>query len=106
MVDITLLEVHVDDASVSASVGGLFDSTAESDTPTAEQTGADGQTGTDSADADTELPTRALAAVGALVAVVALAAVLKRFVGGEDPDVEIETPEDDEDRPVGVTVDE
>ncbi|ERH08829.1 MAG: hypothetical protein J07HX64_00578 [halophilic archaeon J07HX64] len=39
---------------------------------------------------------------------VALGAVLalRRLLGGDDPDVDIETPEDDENRPVGVAVDE
>jgi hypothetical protein len=114
MVNITVLEVHLDDASFSASADRPFSSTgsdAESEAEEADDEQGDDQvetpdwTRTDD-DEGTAVPTRALAAVGVLLVLVGLAAAVKRLVGGDEPEVDIETPGDDENRPVGVTVDE
>jgi len=117
--DLTILEIHVDDASFSADqpFSNLVDADEEDDTgpgvdnpAEAEPLAADGDTpeGTDEPQTtdSPERPTGALAAVGVLAALVGVALALRRFVGNEDPDVDIETPEDDENRPVGVAVDE
>jgi len=104
MVEITLVELHVEDASFSAAApfSGLTDeSTEESDTTDT----ADTDPTADTTDASRDVPTKALAAVGGLVALVTAAAVLKYLRGGDAPAVEIETAEDS-DRPVGVTVDD
>jgi len=98
MAKFTFLELHLDDASFSAdrpfSPGA--EPTDEADTD---------EQGTDD-DGGSVVPTKALVALGILVVLVALAAAVKQLTGGDEPDVEIETPEDDENRPVGVTVDE
>jgi hypothetical protein len=123
MVEITLVELHVEDASFSAATpfSGLTDESTEerdtgswlfgsddedteSDTTDAEDT-EDTDSTADTADASRDVPTKALAAVGGLVALVTAAAVLKYLRGGDAPAVEIETAEDS-DRPVGVTVDD
>jgi hypothetical protein len=116
--DLTILEIHVDDASFSADrpfsnlagadeeedTGPAVDDSADDDPLAADD---DGEPTDESQTTDSpERPTAALAAVGVLAALVGVALALRRFVGGEDPDVDIETPEDDENRPVGVAVDE
>lgn len=116
--DLTILEIHVDDASFSADrpfsnlvgddededSGAVVDDPADDDPLAADD---DGELTDESQTTDgPERPTAALAAVGVLAALVGVALALRRFVGGEDPDVDIETPEDDENRPVGVAVDE
>jgi hypothetical protein len=115
--DLTILEIHIDDTSFSADrpfsnlvgddndedTGAVVDDLADND-PTAVDD--DGEPTDEPEATGPEMPTTALAAVGVLTAVVGVALALRRFVGGEDPDVDIETPEDDETRPVGVTVDE
>jgi hypothetical protein len=113
MVKLTLLEVHLDDASFSAdhpfsnvTASESADSDSDEDDAEAAPEQSDGDDEQGDADAVPELPTKALATVGVLLALVGLAAAVKRLAGGEDPDVEIETSEDDENRPVGVTVDE
>jgi hypothetical protein len=123
MVDITLVELHLEDASFSAAApfSGLTDeSTADSDTGSwlfgsdADEATDDETSDSDTADSDSTaetggssrgVPTKAIAALGGLVALVAVAAALKYLRGGDDPEVEIETAEDS-DRPVGVTVDD
>jgi len=112
--DLTILEIHIDDTSFSADrpFSNLVGADEEDES---EDTGAviddpaddDGEPTDEPQTTDSpERPTAALAAVGVLVALVGVALALRRFVGGEDPDVDIETPEDDENRPVGVPVDE
>jgi hypothetical protein len=112
MVNITVLELHLDDATFS--VDQPFNTITGSKETGGEETDeqADGQSDSDDeetapvgVDDGPAVPTKALAAVGAVLVLVGVAAALRRFVGGEDPDVEIDTP-DDENRPVGVTVDE
>jgi len=99
MVNITFLEVHLDDASFSAD--RPFSPGAE---PADDEQAAEQDTDDDSS--GSMVPTKTLAALGVLLVLVGLAAVVNRLKGGDEPDVEIETPEDDENRPVGVTVDE
>ena len=98
MVNITLFELHFDDASFSSSA--IFGGSDE-----AEET-------TDDSEASTEtpefpVPRKAVAAVGVLVALVAVGAVVKRLLGGDEPAVDIETRDQENDnRPVGIAVDE
>ncbi len=116
MAKFTFFELHVDDASFSAdqpfsSITGT-DEESEPDEESAddeftesdEQAVAVGESD-DDGQGGSGVPTRGLATLGALLALVGIAAAVRRLAGGDDPDVEIETPEDD-DRPVGVTVDE
>lgn len=112
MVSITALEVHLDDATfsidepfkTSSGSGEAGDETDE--LVDDEQADSDDEgPGVGVADGGSPVPTRALAIVGAVLVLVGVAAALRRFIGGEDPEVDIETP-DDENRPVGVTVDE
>lgn len=92
MVDITILELNLSDSSFSAQAqwgedeGEVdYEVNGEDD----EDDGADG-------------PSTAVAAVAVLVVLAVVAAVLKFLVGGDDPDVDIETP----DEPVGVSIDD
>jgi hypothetical protein len=118
MAKFTFFELHVDDASFSAD--RPFSSITDTDdeesipdevsTPDDEFTESDEQAvaigeSDDDGQGGSGVPTRGLATLGAALALVGIAAAVKRLAGGDDPDVEIETPEDD-DRPVGVTVDE
>lgn len=118
--DLTILEIHLDDVSFSADrpfsnlVGAdedededtetAVDDPADDDPLAADDDTGEGADETQTTDS-TGTPTTALAAVGVLVALGAVLA-LRRLLGGDDPDVDIETPEDDENRPVGVAVDE
>ena len=123
MAKFTFFELHVDDASFSADkpFSSITDTDTEESAPDGESTPGgesapdegftesdepavavgesddDGQSGS-------AVPTR-LVTLGVLFALVAVVAAVRRLIGGEDPDVEVETPEDD-DRPVGVTVDD
>jgi len=115
MVSITVLEIHLDDATFSVdqpfnTITGSKETGDETDSQTdntqteTEQTDNE-ETGAGVVDGDPPVPTKTLAVAGAVLVFVGVAAALRRFVGGEDPEVEIDTP-DDENRPVGVTVDE
>lgn len=118
MAKFTFFELHVDDASFSVDrpFSDITGTNNEESTPDEESASDDeftesneravaiGESDDDGQDGSA-VPTRGLAMLGALFAFVGIAAAVKRLAGGEDPDVEIETPEDD-DRPVGVTVDE
>ena len=108
MVSITVFELHIDDVTFSIdepfkTSSGSSEADGETDD---EQADSDDEgTGVGVADGGPPVPTRALTVVGAVLVLAGVAAALRRFVGGEDPEVDIETP-DDENRPVGVTVDE
>jgi hypothetical protein len=124
MVDITLVELHVEDASLSpaAPFSGLTDDSPDEDTgswlfgsdteeeteeettDTDETERRDDDPKTRAGEPSREVPTRALAAVGGLVALVSVVALVRYLLGGDQPDVDIETADDD--RPVGVTVDD
>jgi hypothetical protein len=112
MVNITVLEVHLDDASFSASAERPFSNVTGSEDDGTEQTTGDGEqddtdeTALGRTDDGPEMPKKALATVGVLVGLAGIAALVKGLAGDDDPEVDIETPEDDENRPVGVTVDE
>lgn len=101
MANFTLVELHFEDVSLSADLpfGG---SSASSDTDT--ETATDDETAND----EGRLPIPGLAVVALLVVALAVGAVVKRRLGGEEPDVDVETAEDREadDRPVGVTVED
>jgi hypothetical protein len=112
MAKFTFIELHVDDASFSADrpFSNLVsrDEDEPADDPDADTAADLPDTPSWKQDEETggrDVPTRGLATVGVLVALVGLAAAVRRLAGGDQPEVDIETPEDD-DRPVGVTVDE
>lgn len=96
MVEITVLELNFDEGSFTAALpfSGVTDG---GEVPT------DGDE-SDSTDDDEESGGRSktLAILGVFVFLVVAAAIVKYLKGGEEPDVEIETPDDG---PVGVTVD-
>ena len=99
MVNITLFELHLEDASFSTALpfGGPDDADTESDPETEAETTESG---------GSALP-KVLAGVGLLVVLVGVAVLVKRLRSGEEPEVEIETADDYQgsDRPVGVSVD-
>ena len=105
MVQITFLEVHLDDASFSAAAP-FSGSTAEDATSA---TDGETNTGDETDDAaalgteDSGPPKKAVAAIAGLVGLVVIAALVRYLRGGDEPDVDIETA-DDGDRPVSVTV--
>jgi len=108
MVNLTVLEVHLEDATFSvdqpfSAITGSEETGEQADTEQAD--GDDEETGAGVVDGRPPVPTKVLAAVGAVLVLAGAAAALRRFVGGEDPEVAIETA-DDENRPVGVAVDE
>ncbi|MEF8813143.1 MAG: hypothetical protein V5A55_04925 [Halovenus sp.] len=97
MVDITLVELHLEDSAFDLQMP--FSASKEGGDPTDDDD--DGATG-----ADSDGPGKGLAAVGVLVVLVVIAALAKYLSGddGEDlPDVAIETADDE---PVGVAADE
>ena len=112
MVNITVLEIHLDDATFSIdqpfhAVTGSDEADEETDELVGgEQDDDDEKRKAGAVDGGPAVPSKALAVVGAVLVFVGVAAALRRLVGGDSPDVEVETPDDDENRPVGVTVDE
>lgn len=106
--NITFLELHLDEASFSVDrpfspgAGTYSDDEDAAEGELDEAT--DGQE-VEATDDGSAVPTKPLVVIGVLVVLVGLAALVKR-IAGDDPEVEIETPEDDANRPVGVTVDE
>lgn len=75
MVDITLLEVHVDDATASFSTGGSGGESDETEVVAGEEVDGEGGSG----------PPLGAALVG-LVLVLAIALAVRKFVrGGEEP---------------------
>ena len=110
MVNITVLEIHLDDATFSAdqpfhAVTGSSEADDETNEQVDHEQADDDERDAGVVDGRPAVPSKALAVVGTVLVLVGVAAVLRRFVGGDSPDVEVETP-DDENRPVGVTVDE
>ena len=111
MVNITVLEIHLDDATFSAdqpfhAVTGSSEADEETEELIGDEQADDEKREAGVVDDRPAVPSKALAVVGAVLVLVGVAAALRRFVGGDSPDVEVETPDDDENRPVGVTVDE
>lgn len=102
MVNITLFELHFDDASFSSrAIFGDGDSTDEDESRDSNADTADDASGF-------PVPLKAVAALGVFVALVTVAVVMKRLLGGDEPEVEIETRDEREgdNRPVGIAVDE
>ncbi len=101
MVNITLFELHFDNATFSSSAlfGGDGESTDENESgDTDEATTAE----------ESGVPVKAVAALAALGTVVGVVLAVKRLRGGDEPEVEIETRDEHEgdNRPVGIAVDE
>jgi hypothetical protein len=110
MVSITVFELHIDDATFSIdepfkTSSGSGEADDETDEQVDHEQADDDERDAGVVDSRPAVPSKALAVVGAVLVLVGVAAALRRFVGGEDPEVDIETP-DDQNRPVGVTVDE
>jgi hypothetical protein len=96
MTNFTLFEVHVGSMSATANLpfsGAGSDSGSDEET-TAEQT-------EESDEAADENDRKAVVLLGVLAVLVAVAAVVKRLSGDDEPDVEIDTPDEPVDVPVG-----
>jgi hypothetical protein len=108
MVDVTLLEVHLEEGSFSAEASAPFSSIKKYVSPDEEDEGSSDEkrhseeatAGTDDSDGG---PGKKLGIVGVFLFLVLAAAVLRYLSGDDEPEVEIETPDDG---PVGVTVDD
>jgi hypothetical protein len=102
---ITLLEVHLDDASFSAAApfsgSTVEDATSDDATDTDVSARADDDTG--ALGPGDRSPPKAAMALGLLVGVLGVAALVRYLRSDDDPDIDIETA-DESDRPVGVTV--
>lgn len=103
MVDITLLEVHLEEGSFSASLP--FSSYTQHN-PEEDETDDEVATAEFSSDDDDDESNggsgKAKAVLGVFVFLVIAGAVVRYLSGDDEPEVEIETPDDG---PVGVTVD-
>jgi hypothetical protein len=96
MTDFTLFEVHVGSMSATANLpfsGAGSDSDSDEETATEQANEAN--------EAADENDRKAVALLGVLAVLIAVAAVIKRLSGGDEPDVEIDTPEEPVDVPVG-----
>jgi len=96
MVDITLVELHLEDSAFDLQMP--FSAAGDGDGSTDDDDDA-------AVDAESEGPGKGLAAVAVLVVLVVVAALAKYLSGDDEdlPDVDIETADDE---PVGVAVDE
>lgn len=100
MVNLTLLEVHLEDGSFSANLP--FSGVTDTDDGEADAVD-DEDGGAAVADEESGGPGKGAAALGVLLLLVLGAALVKYLTGGdEEPDVAIETADDG---PVGVSVD-
>lgn len=103
MVNITLVEFHLEDASFAPSLpfgsseSEPADATVPADADASDTTEDDG-----TADGGDGIPTKPAAVAVGLLFLIVLGALVKYRLG-EDPEVDIETP-DTPDAPVGVTV--
>jgi hypothetical protein len=103
MVNLTLLEVHLEDGSFSANLP--FSGVTDTDDGEADAVDAvdDEDGGAAVADEESGGPGKGAAALGVLLLLVLGAALVKYLTGGdEEPDVAIESADDG---PVGVSVD-
>lgn len=91
MVNITLVEVHMEDGSISANFPFSGVKNDENDEPEEEEEGADDSGGS-----------KGLAIVGVFLFLVAVAALVKYLSGDEDTDVSIDT----DDESVDVSIDD
>ncbi len=102
MTDFTLFEVHVGSMSATANLpfsGAGSDSDSDEEAATEQADEAD--EADEANEAADENDRKAVALLGVLAVLIAVAAVIKRLSGGDEPDVEIDTPEEPVDVPVG-----
>jgi hypothetical protein len=98
MVNLTFLEIHLDDSSVNLPFGSVENDGAATDdeaTDAADDEGA-------GAEEDDDSGTGKVAVLAVLLVFVALAALVKYLSGDESPEVDVDTDEDS----LEVTVDE
>jgi len=105
MASFTFIELHLDDASFAADrpFSNLVDSSEDDEAAAIETDDGEAEPVTDDTD-DSDAPTRGLAALGVVLVFAVLAAAV-RYLSGDDPEVAVETG-DDESEPVDLAVDE
>jgi hypothetical protein len=99
MASVTLVELHLEEASFSANLPFSGSDSTETDDEEATESEEEAAAG---ADAESGGPGKGGVLLGVLVFLVVTAAIVRYLTGEDDPDVEIETADDG---PVGVTVD-